>query len=482
MKNSNGDTVNYRPKEQAQGTPDFVTGQTIGKYEVVEKLGQGAFGAVYRCIDQFAHRHVAVKIFKGRFSSSGNSEAEARANTKIIHPQIARLLDHGRLSERNVEYLVFEHVEGDTLATLLKQQESFTQERSLQILRSLCEPVSEIHAAGVTHRDLKPANIIINDDQKAVLLDFGVAIHESQQLQMEDHVAGTQPFMSPEQLQGQLSQLDGRSDIWALGVILYEMTTGALPFPSREAILQGHFRPPSMRKPNLSKQIDEICNQCLRVKLTERVGSITQLLRLLDECQKEATSTTNTAPVSKRNRKKSISPKQKTKLFGIQNSTTGKWLLILGALTALIGFSVWHLLNPRVEGTSEQLAQFVIELGGEISLDLGGDNSWVSFTDIRQLPRTEYNVVGIDLRNLKKVDDQTLRRLTAFPIGNVTNVDLQHTSVTEIGIGYLFEFPYLIDLDLSGLKITDEGAKQICELSHCQCLYISDTLLTDEEN
>ena len=337
--------------------PSFTPGEPIGKYDVQRLLGKGAFGAVYLCQDPYADRDVAVKVFSTgqgvERSAIAGGRFEARANAKVRHPQIAGLLDHGHLPEKKIDYLVFEFIEGQTLESELKQADQFSLRNTVAIMRSICEPLKQIHQAGLTHRDLKPANIILNKQRQAHILDFGIALLEENQSLLPLHVAGTQPFMAPEQLSGKISQVDGRADIWAMGVIMYQMLTGELPFKSKAAILAGQFRPPSMRQPKLPLELDEICSKCLSVNQTDRFHSAASLDESLSRIRLPITTPADRSPILPVSPQPLPKPRTSNKVAPRSRwAVTGIAIVSLLLLGLLVSFSWKHFALSDGDGTS----------------------------------------------------------------------------------------------------------------------------------
>src|SRR5689334_10868468 len=203
-------------------------GEKLGPYEIIESIGKGGMGEVYRARDTRLNRDVAIKVSAERFSE--RFEREARVIASLNHPNICTLFDVGP------NYLVMELVEGPTLAERIKPG-AIPLEESLNIARQMADALETAHEKGVTHRDLKPGNIKIKPDGTVKVLDFGLAkiggtptVHsdESPTLTLGQTEAGmilgTAAYMSPEQAKGK--PVDKRADIWAFGVVLYEMLTG----------------------------------------------------------------------------------------------------------------------------------------------------------------------------------------------------------------------------------------------------------------
>ena len=210
-------------------------GARLGPYQILGLMGEGGMGKVYRGLDTRLGRAVAIKISAEQFSD--RFQREPRAIAALNHPHICTLYDVGP------NYMVTELVEGDTLGEWLKRAP--TVERSLEIARQVLEALRAAHDAGIIHRDLKPANIMVRSDGNVKVLDFGLAkrMPATGVLRNEDTVTnlsvpgqilGTFSYMSPEQIQGQ--EVDARSDLFALGIVLYEMLTGEHPWRRRSAV------------------------------------------------------------------------------------------------------------------------------------------------------------------------------------------------------------------------------------------------------
>ncbi len=211
-------------------------GQTIGgRYKIEALLGQGGMSAVYRAADPNLHRTVAVKLIHPHLSSDPDFvrrfEQEAAAVAQLRHPNIIQVYDFNR--DGDVLYMVLEHVPGETLQAKLKTLHGAGQRlpmaEAVRIMTLVCEAVAYAHQRGMIHRDLKPANVMLNPDGQPILMDFGVAkMLGGQQHTATGAVVGTATYMSPEQARG--DKLDERTDLYSLGVMLFEMVAGRPPF------------------------------------------------------------------------------------------------------------------------------------------------------------------------------------------------------------------------------------------------------------
>jgi serine/threonine-protein kinase len=211
----------------------------VGRYEILAKVGQGAMGVVYRAQDPTIRRVVALKLLpadpeaaqeasaaQGR-STAGLFEREAQAAGALLHPNIVTLYDAGR--DGSWYYLAMEFIEGDTLAVEIARQGKVDPARGAEIVAVVADALDFAHERGVVHRDIKPANLMILPDRTVKVADFGIArLSSTTSTLTSDMMIGTPHYMSPEQVSG--GKIDGRSDLFSLGVVLYEALTGRKPF------------------------------------------------------------------------------------------------------------------------------------------------------------------------------------------------------------------------------------------------------------
>src|SRR6266853_86788 len=209
-----------------------------GRYEIVGELGRGAMGVVYKAVDPVIGRTVAVKTIRLSEEGTGLSrpellsrfQTEARAAGLLAHPNIVVVYDAGE--ENGIYYITMELIEGKSLQALLDSGHSFPVPRVLRIMEQTCSALQFAHERNIIHRDIKPANLMLTADDTVKVTDFGTAkILQFGTVQQTAHVMGTPSYMSPEQVKGRA--VDGRSDIFSLGVMLYEMVTGEKPFPGQ---------------------------------------------------------------------------------------------------------------------------------------------------------------------------------------------------------------------------------------------------------
>jgi Flp pilus assembly protein TadD/predicted Ser/Thr protein kinase len=271
------------------------SGARLGPYEIVSLLGRGGMGEVYMGRDTRLERSVAVKVLPDSLSKNPRLrkrlEREARIISQLQHPHICTLHDVG--SQEGVQYIVMEYLEGESLEERLRNG-PLPVEEVLRIGSEIGDAIEAAHRAGVVHRDLKPANIILSKTGTKVL-DFGLAKNldaefsegdtaaatATQPLTGEDAIVGTLPYMAPEQLDGKAA--DARTDIWALGCVLYEMATGKRPFRGEgrasliSAIMRSKPEPVAMEQPLAPGRLDWVVSRCLEKDPEERWQSARDL-------------------------------------------------------------------------------------------------------------------------------------------------------------------------------------------------------------
>ena len=212
----------------------------FGRYEILSELGRGAMGVVYKARDPQIDRLVALKTvslwgqepdeekeFRLRFMN------EAQAAGRLHHSGIVSVFDVGENPENHDPYIVLEYVQGESLNRILSREKKLPLDRSLNLAEEIADALDYAHAQGVIHRDIKPANILITQDGHAKIADFGIAKLNLAHFTVPGRVLGTPAYMAPEQLSGE--SVDGRSDLFSLGVILYAMVTGHSPFQGTSA-------------------------------------------------------------------------------------------------------------------------------------------------------------------------------------------------------------------------------------------------------
>jgi eukaryotic-like serine/threonine-protein kinase len=275
------------PTEEAPTLPPGTI--LAGRYHIVDLLGVGGMGAVYKAFDRQLTRLVALKTILPEMAGTPTAlkrfKQEVLLAQSIVHKNVVRIFDIGE--DGGTKFITMDFIEGVDLKNLIKEKGKLPPAEAAGILRQVCQGLEAAHAAGVVHRDLKPQNIMIEKDGHIVVMDFGIARSgESRGATQTGAFLGTPEYMSPEQ--AQTENVDARSDIFSLGLIFYELLTGKLPFHGK-TVLETMFKrtteraiPPAEIDATVPKGANDIVNKCLQMKREERYQSVTELLEDLE--------------------------------------------------------------------------------------------------------------------------------------------------------------------------------------------------------
>lgn len=257
----------------------------LGKrYEVLSKIGAGGMADVYKGKDTMLNRYVAIKVLKKEYKEDENFvrkfRSEAQAAAGLMHPNIVNVYDVGE--DRGLNYMVMELVEGITLKEYIERKGRLSHKETISIAIQMCSGIGAAHAANIIHRDIKPQNIIISRDGKVKVTDFGIAKATTSNT-VSTNAMGSVHYTSPEQARGGFS--DQKSDIYSIGITLFEMVTGQVPFDGESTVavamkqLQQEITPPSELVPDVPYSLEQIILKCTQKNSERRYKSTGDLIR-----------------------------------------------------------------------------------------------------------------------------------------------------------------------------------------------------------
>jgi Tol biopolymer transport system component len=390
-------------------------GSKLGSYEVLSLLGAGGMGEVYRARDTRLGRVVAIKVLPAERMADENRRRrfvqEARGASALSHPNIVTIFEIE--SADGIDFIVMEYVPGKTLDTVIPRQGMRLGE-VLRIAIPIADAVARAHAAGIVHRDLKPANMMVGSDGTVKVLDFGLAKLVAQEetgnpehetvteegeagrLSRPGMVAGTAGYMSPEQAAGK--KVDGRSDIFSFGAVLYEMVTGRRAFAGNStaetlaAVLREHPKAPSELTPGVPRDLEKVILRCLQKDLARRFQQMQDVKIELQEIKEESDSQAAAAQVPARRRR-------------------GWWLAVVLAGALLLVWAVWLWWRPRgIELPSPRLVSLSSMLGVQASPTFSPDGGQIAFAWGGE-KGDNWDIY------LKMIGSSEIRRLTTDPAG-----------------------------------------------------------------
>lgn len=387
------------------------------RYEILEPLGEGGMGTVYKALDRELDRTVALKVIRPELAR--HQEILQRFKRELIlarqvtHRNVVRIFDLGVAG--NTKFITMEYLEGQNLKALLVRQK-FAPEQAVDIICQVCRGLEAAHAENVIHRDLKPQNIMLDQQGKVSVMDFGLAHSiEERGLTRTGALMGTPDYMSPEQAKGE--KADARSDLFSLGIIFYELLTGQLPFQAESllgtllALTRQRAKPVREIDPAIPQVLSDIVSKCLATNPAERYQSSSEILHDLERWQ---------SGVSKRIRIKKAGPRFRL----LTPSATWKWISLSVAILMALIAGVWALYRPSAKPTAVQPISLAIlpfrNASGAPSLGwLGPQMAAMLRTDVGQssgLQTVSSDRVGQILHDLRvspdsNTDPDTLRRV-----------------------------------------------------------------------
>jgi len=261
-----------------------------GRYEIEELVGTGGMSSVYRARDSVLERRVALKVLHEHFSADPEYverfRREARAIARLNHPNIVTVIDRGEFGKR--EFIVFEHIPGENLKQVVEREGQLPVAQALALTHQIARGLAFAHQHGVVHRDVKPQNVLLDESGTAKVTDFGIArsLDPGQELTQTGTLLGTSDYIAPEQASGQ--PVDARSDQYSLGVLLYELLTGEVPYPADSfmAVAMRHLRDPvpsvRERRPDVPDRVDEIVARAMAKRPEDRFPSTEAMMAAIE--------------------------------------------------------------------------------------------------------------------------------------------------------------------------------------------------------
>jgi serine/threonine protein kinase/tetratricopeptide (TPR) repeat protein len=326
--------------------PELSPGTTFARrYQVIEELGRGGMGRVYKVFDTEVRDKLALKLLNPEIAADEQTIDRFRNELKlartISHRNICRMHDLGR--EEGAYYITMEYVPGEDLKSFIHRVGALPVGKAVTVAHQVCEGLAEAHRVGVVHRDLKPQNIMIDRDGNARIMDFGIARSvKAKGITGANMMIGTPEYMSPEQVDGK--EADARSDIYSLGIVLFEMLTGRLPFegdtPLAVAVKQKSEPSPDPARinPQIPEELRRAVLKCLEKSRDKRYQSVEDLGADLAKVEKSLPKTTQPLPIRRPATSKQITVRLPSKKV---------WIPAVIALAAVIAFVVWQFLPER---------------------------------------------------------------------------------------------------------------------------------------
>ncbi len=362
------------PKEE------LTTGTTFGgRYQIIEELGKGGMGRVYKVNDTDIKEKIALKLLKPEIAADEKTierfRNEIKLARKIAHKNVGRMFDLGRAE--GTYFITMEYVPGQDLKGLIRQTGRLAVETTLSIAKQICEGLEEAHRLGVVHRDLKPSNIMIDRDGNVRIMDFGIARSlKAKGLTGAGMMIGTPEYMSPEQAEAK--DVDHRADIYSLGIILYEMLTGQLPFEGDTpiSIAMKHksegFTSPNALNSQISDDLNDLILKCLKKAKADRYQAVEEVSRELDRIEKKIPLPQRVFP-----KKKPTASREITVKFNLKKAFVSAFAAII-----LIAVAGYFLLRPRgkdIDFTPGMTRQITYQPGLEVDPDISPDGKMVAF-------------------------------------------------------------------------------------------------------
>jgi len=394
------ETLETPTKELTRGTV------FASRYEIIEELGKGGMGKVYRVEDKKIKEEVALKLIKPEVASDKKTierfSNELKMARKIAHRNVCRMYDLGE--EKGTHYITMEYVPGEDLKRLIKKVGQFSAGKTIFMAKQVCDGLAEAHRLGVIHRDLKPQNIMVDEDGNARIMDFGIArTVKGKGITGAGVMVGTPEYMSPEQ--AEVKEVDQRSDIYSLGVILYEMVTGRVPFEGETplGIAMRHRsempKDPKEHNAQIPEDLSRLILKCMEKDKEKRYQSTGEVRSQLERIEKGIPTTEIEVP-----KRKPITSREITVTFGFKKLFIPAAVVVAVIIAAVV---IWQLIPhkqtsiavlPFVDLSPQKDQEFLCDgMTDEIIAKLSILEGWkvMNMTSVMRYKNTEKDIKKI---------------------------------------------------------------------------------------
>jgi serine/threonine protein kinase/tetratricopeptide (TPR) repeat protein len=326
---------------------ELSTGTTFaGRYQIIEELGKGGMGKVYRVLDKKLNEEVALKLIRPEVASDKQTierfSNELKLARKIAHRNVGKMYE--LMEDEGTRFITMEYVPGENLKNTIRRIGQLPVAKSIAIAKQICEGLAEAHRLGVVHRDLKPSNIILDSEGNSRIMDFGIARSLSGEgITGTGVMIGTPEYMSPEQVEGK--EVDQRSDIYSLGIILYEMVTGRVPFEGDTPLSIAHKQryevpqPPEELNAQIPEHLSGLILRCLEKDKEKRFQSAADVYSELSGIEKGIPAAESIVP-----KRKPFTSKEITVTFGLKKALLPALGLLFLIMAAVI---IWQILSKK---------------------------------------------------------------------------------------------------------------------------------------
>ncbi len=358
--------LDVSPTKTIETPTEELTRRSIfaGRYEIIEELGKGGMGRVYRVEDKKTKEEIALKLIKPEIATDKKTierfRNELTTARKIRHKNVCGMFDLGE--EKGLHFITMEYISGQDLKGLIKQSAPLSVVRTIMVAKQICEGLIEAHKLGIVHRDLKPSNIMIDKEGDIKIMDFGIARYlKGKGITGAGVMIGTPEYMSPEQVEAK--EVDQRSDIYSLGIILYEMTTGKLPFeadtPFAVGVKQKSEEPenPKDINPQIPEDLSRVILKCLNKDKGNRYQNAGEVQSELENIEKNIPSTQR--EISK---KKPLTSREITVTLGLRRLLIPAFVIIALVIAAV---AIWQLLPQKKAVATQKIENSVAVISFE---------------------------------------------------------------------------------------------------------------------